>query len=115
MANEITIVRGDTPTIKITVTDSDGAVFDLTNYTARLTVKEDALSKDADAAIGPVTGTISTPTNGIITFPLSVTNTDQSPGIYSYDVQINNGTTDVQTVVGPAEFSIKQGITRDNS
>lgn len=115
MANEITIIRGDTPTIQVTVTDSDGAVFDLTDYTARLTVKEEPQFKDADAILGPVTGTIASPATGVITFALSNALTDKSAGDYVYDVQVNNGVIDIQTVIAPTKFTIIQDITRDNS
>ena len=115
MVNEITIVRGDTPSIQVTVTDEDGDIFDLTNYTARLTVKENRQHKDADAIIGPITGTITTPSNGIIVFNLSTSVTDKAAGKYSYDVQINDSTTDVQTVILPADFTILQDVTRATS
>ena len=111
MANEITIYRGDTATITATIKDGDGDVVDLTGYTAKLTVKSSDSDTDANAVIGPITATISAPTTGVAVFSLSATNTAVTAGKYAYDVQINDGTTDVKTVI-KSSFTVVQDVTK---
>jgi hypothetical protein len=94
----ITIFRRDTQTIKVTITDSDGSVFNLTGYDTWFTVKKNPTDADAKAVIGPIAGSSTGPTTGVCEFALSVTDTNVSAGTYYFDVQINDGTTDVKTV-----------------
>lgn len=113
MSNAITVVRGDTLDLTVTVTlQSTGAVYDLTNYSAKLTVKKSANLPDTSALIS-VDGTLAgDPTTGIVTFSLSHLNTDKTPGSYFYDIQIlNTITSKVQTVVID-RFKIIEDITR---
>jgi hypothetical protein len=110
--DSIKVIRGDTPTITVTVKDSTGTVVDLTNYTMKFTVKRSTADTNANAVIGPVTMTIASPTTGIGTTTLTVTHTDLPPRKYFYDVQINNSTTAVHTVVGPATFEIVDDVTK---
>ena len=110
--NQITVIRGDTPTISVVVKDSTGTVVDLTNYMMKITVKRSTADTDVNAVIGPVTMTISTPTNGTGTATLTTTHTNLPPRKYFYDVQINNSSTDVHTVVGPATFEIIDDVTK---
>ena len=58
---ELEIVRKNTRTLTVTVTDSDGVVVNLTGYTMKLTVKRFAEDTDANAVIGPITATIAAP------------------------------------------------------
>lgn len=114
MTNEIEIYRGDTSTITVTITDDDGDAFDLTGYTVKLTVKNSNDEADAEAIIGPITATVATPASGVATFALSVTNTAVDDKLYYYDVQINDGTTDVKTVTS-STFRVKQDSTKGAS
>lgn len=110
MANEISVYRGDTATITVTITDADG-IFDLTGYTVKLTVKDADVDTDANAIIGPITATVSSPATGVGVFALSKTNTDVTAGKYIYDVQINDGSTDVKTVT-KSTFTVVQDVTK---
>jgi len=114
MTNEISVYRGDTKTFTCVVTDSLGDAFDLTGYTAKFTVKTDSSLPDTSSTIGPITGTISTPATGIIEFSLSVTDTNKPAGVYYYDVQVNQSTTNVYTVVS-STFTIVQDTTKATS
>lgn len=111
MADEISLFRGDTDEITVTVVDGNGDVFNLTNFTMKLTVKNNATDNDTDAVIGPLTATISTPTSGIGVISISTTNSNISQGKYVYDVQINNGTSVVKTVI-KSTFEIKEDVTK---
>lgn len=97
MANTISIRRGDTRTITITVTDENGAAFDLSGYTMLLTAKVDPTQDDNDA-IFQKTATIAAPATGIGVVELTGTDTNQNISSYYYDVQISDGS-NVNTVV----------------
>lgn len=76
----LTFIRGEAGNVTLTVTES-GSAKNLTGatMTARLGHPgEAALVTIADGSI-----TRSTPSNGIAVVPLSATDTDQTPGIYT--------------------------------
>ena len=110
-SNNITIIRGDTPTISVTIVDSEDALFDLTGYDVNFTVKEMKMDSNSDALIGPETMTVATPASGIATLKLSDTDTNLSEGEYWYDIEISKTGT-VYTVVGPATFKVTEDITK---
>ena len=108
--NNITITKGNTPSIVVTVTDDAGTVIDLTAYTMTIAVKKHKEDSDSDAIIGPTTATISAPATGVGSFSLSAAATTVPAGQYWYDIKINNSTTDVQTVIRKANFIVEQNI-----
>ena len=108
MANEISIYRGDTPTFTVTVLDN-GSAMDLTGYTMTMTVKENEEDSDLEAKFQK-TATISTPASGIGLITLTYEDSDLIPNIYSYDVQLNNGTSNIFTCI-KSTFTVKQDIT----
>lgn len=106
-ANLISLFRGDTfdSTVEvnyITIVNGEvvvGNAVDLTGYTAKFTAKKRPDQADASAVISKSL-TISDAANGIITVSLTHLETDLTPGIYYYDVQIvNTVTSKVHTVV----------------
>lgn len=110
MTNEdIEIVRGDTEPIEVLVKDGGGSVVDLTDYTARLTVKRDPEDPDTDALL-QTTGTISAPMTGICNFNLTSAQTTIPAGKYYYDIQISK-TGSVKTVAY-GMFVVEADITR---
>ena len=111
MANELEIYRGDTLTITVTVTDDEGDAFDLTSYTMKLTVKNNSQDTDANALIGPITATISAPTTGVGSIAISAVQSAVDIGEYVYDIQINNSTTDVKTIV-KSTFTVLDDVTK---
>jgi len=112
---EIEIIRGDTPAFTINVTDNGGDAFDLTSYSMRMTVKRNKADTDTNAIIGPKIATIASPTTGIGVITLSSTDTDVDPGEYLYDIQINNGSSNVYTIIGPKKFTVIDDITKTES
>jgi len=109
MVNEISIFRADTESINCTVTDEAGNPFDLTGYTMTLTVKKNHGDPDSSAIIQG-TGTSLNPTAGVGIIELTHIQTDVPPGKYYYDVQINDGTSVVKTVVASI-FEVKKSYT----
>lgn len=102
----ITIFRRDYFQFTVTV-KSDGVILPLTGYSAKFTAK--LKPTDAQAKIGPVDGTISSPATGVISFTLTSTDTDIPAGVYYFDVQISK-TEDVKTVAY-GKLTIIQDIT----
>lgn len=88
----LTIIRGDTTNITLTLTDQDGDPIDLTGATVFFTAKPDFDNDvtDADAVITKEVSSHTDPTNGITVIPLTASDTDITPGIYHYDVQVKD-------------------------
>ena len=88
----LTIIRGDTTNITLTLTDQDGDAIDLTGATVFFTAKPDFDNDilDAAAVITKEVTSHSDPTNGITVIPLTPSDTDITPGIYQYDVQVKD-------------------------
>lgn len=88
MDNGIVIYRGDSTELEVSVTDSDGAAFDMTNYICTLSCKKELSDTTntfqvADAAIDKTEAAA-----GKIRIPISKDNTNITPGHYFYDVEI---------------------------
>ena len=111
MTNEtITIYRGDSPTIEITVYDYTGSVaFDLTSYTIQLMVKKKETDIDSDAALTK-DGSLLVAGNGTAEFVLAESDTDISEGDYVYDIQIKNGS--LVYTVSKGTFTVTRDIRR---
>ena len=86
MNRDIELYRGDTALITCRV-KQNRVVFDLTDYTIEINVKEDYSKSDSDILF-TVTGTISNPTTGIGIINLGPTETDRECKKYVYDIKI---------------------------
>lgn len=88
MDNRINIYKGDSTELEVTVTDSSGAAFDLSNYTCTLSVKKEL--SDAENKFNVEDGSIdkTDAATGVIRIPISKDNTNITPGMYYYDVEI---------------------------
>lgn len=83
------LIRGDSRTIKVTFKDADGALYDLTGATAYLTINRNGKpTSDTTAALQKTETDIENPTSGIVSFKLSPTDTNLTPGNYWFDVQL---------------------------
>ena len=85
----LTIYRGDTPTISVTVTEENVA-FDLMDWVAKLTVKGDIKSTETllEKEIDPIPN----PETGIVVFDLTSAETDLPIGEHYYDIEISTKT-----------------------
>jgi len=102
MTNEITIVKGDTATFTITITE-DGSAKNLTGYETIFTAKKNYDDSDDKAIIGPKIVTVATPATGIGVLTITSSESNKLVGDYYYDVQIS-------TDVGGAGEDIKTPI-----
>ena len=92
--------RGDTWTLKFTITDTNSQPIDITGLTFWLTLKQNADDPDpGDAQVSTVAGSPDS-NQGIVyvTFPASVTN-GLAVGTYNYDLQ------QVDSSVSPAQIN----------
>lgn len=95
----LSIFRGDSKTIRITVTDELGVAVDLTGWKVFFTAKESETDSDDDAVI-KIDVDPTDPTNGIadIDFEPADTN-DLTPADYIYDIQVIKDNGDVVTFI----------------
>lgn len=112
-SKEITMYRGDTDIITVTVVDGEGTAFDLTGYTMRFTVKNKSSDTDSLAKIGPTTATIASPLTGIGLIAISETDSDLKDKSYIYDVQITDATHN--KTVAKDNFIIIDDVTDETS
>ncbi len=94
MTTPIKLIRGDSVSLGVTFTDSNGAAFNITGYSVFFTVKRECDISDANddnALISKKVTSHSNPTAGITAIALTTTDTDQSAGIYYWDLQLVSG------------------------
>lgn len=113
--NSISIVRGTSKTLQVTVTKADGTYYDITGGKLVFTVKR-ALYEDVpliqklttDAAQGVLTK----PREGIAEFYLEPRDTNGlNPQNYIFDVWLITATGDRYVVVAEAVLAITPGVT----
>ena len=92
MANELKLTKGDSVTFRNTIKNNN-VVVDISSYTCYFTVKTNKTDADADAVIGPITGTPINAVSGIVDFILTTTHTSIDAGTYYYDIEIVDGAT----------------------
>lgn len=105
--------RGDSRSVEITVFDSEGNAVDVASYTgATLTVNSLLNPPDISTQLFESTGdTVTDGINGVITFPITTTDTDQTPGTYFYDIELIDADGEVDTII-KSKFVIKQDISK---
>lgn len=102
----IRIRRGDSPTLRFTVTDADDAPLDLTDLTAAsFTAREYRWSEEAVLTVELDDGlaVVDPPADGLIDVLLaSALTEDLEPGDYWYDLEVN--------FPGPRRFTVDFGV-----
>jgi hypothetical protein len=103
----ITIYRGDSHSLQVTVTDN-GSVKYLTGFTAKLTVRsKDELSISFEKEIAEIPN----PDTGILVFDFLPTDTNLRPGEYVFDVQLTKGA-DIKHTIVKEKLVITSDLTR---
>ena len=94
----LTIDQGATFSSDVTVTDSAGDAFDLTNYTIAAKMAKGYSSANTRTSL---TTAVDTPTNGVITLSLTADQTADldAPARYVYDVEITSTDSTVTRVI----------------
>jgi len=87
---EITIFRGDTPTLEATFTDEDGNPIDLTDATVYLACRKETATGDV---LFDKTCTVTNPTKGQVRVTLTSIETDYvGKGIGEFEARYADGT-----------------------
>ena len=107
----ITRRRGDTYAETVTVTDSAGAVVNITGYTFKLTVDPEKAPATAANNLFQITGTILSGPAGTVEFAPSALQADRTPGTYYYDVQMVDGAGRIRTIALD-KWVVTQDITK---
>lgn len=104
--------RGDTYADEFTVTSaSTGAAIDITGYTFVLTVDPSPAPADATGNLYALTGTITDAANGVVEFAPSGVQSDQTPGVYWYDVQMTDASSRIRTIAS-GQYRYTQDISK---
>jgi len=106
--NTIQIYKGTSKTIPLSI-EKDGVPFDITGYTATLTIKENLNDTDAQAIlIQEVTNHVD-PTEGKTAFSITIAESETFPsGTAYYQIQISEGV--ILLVVVAGEFLIQEKL-----
>jgi len=107
--SNLTVDQGTTFTAEIAVTDNDGNILDLTNYTASGQIRK---TYSSSTAVDFATS-IPNPTNGNLEISLTATQTNgMKAGRYVYDVEItaDGGVSVTRVLEGQVE--VMPGVTR---
>ena len=107
---DIIITRGDTPVIPVEVKDGSSASYDITGGTFVLTVDPSKTPADDSANVFSVAGVISDGPGGKVTFQPTAVQTDQPPGQYFYDIQMDLSGS-IRTIL-KGQFIIEQDISK---
>jgi hypothetical protein len=91
--------RGDSGRLDVTVTQSDGAAYDLTGCTLFLTVKNALTDADSAAVIRKEVTSHDAPESGESHFEIATTD-NATAGVRFYDVQLVTDLGDVFTLFG---------------
>lgn len=94
----VTRYRGDTVADRFTINDADGNAVDLTGFTVVLALDSRERPDDVSTQVYELTGTLITPASGIVDFQPSTLQADQEPGTYYYDIQLKDGSNNIETV-----------------
>jgi len=102
--------RGDTDSFTVTLTTDGTTPIDITGDTVVLTVDPSPAPTDALGNLFTLTGVLTDPANGVVTFTPTALDADQTPSTYFYDVQWTSGTA-VKTVL-TGQWQVVQDITK---
>lgn len=87
MSADITLKQGEAKTLTFTITDANGDAVDVSLATMTFTMKDQ--KSDASALVTIVDGSFDKTdgANGIVTCPISATQTNQTPGKYTGELK----------------------------
>lgn len=109
--NPIIVYRGDTDPIgPFQLLDADGAAIDITGYSFKFTVNSEKNPSNTDNQVFTLSGSIITAADGTFQFAHSGSSEDSAPGLYYYDVQVNNGTS--FRTYAKESYRVRQDITK---
>ena len=114
MAKNLTIIRGNTQTVRLTVLDAESAsavsATDTIYFTAKPKYDEDETDSAAVIAKTMNASEVLDTTTGIATFKLTASETNITPGKYVYDIVLRQADYDRVTLL-EGKLTIKPATT----
>ena len=107
---DLCISRGDTTAWTFTI-KSDGTAIDITGFSYLLTVDPSDEPTGSGSNLFQLTGTLTFPLVGIVSFQMTALQADQTPSEYFYDLQQVDGSGNIRTIA-KGTFEFKQDITK---
>ena len=104
----------DQDTKKMTIIKKDTASFDIELDNYMFTIGDEVIftvNTDVELEEPILQKVVTDFEDGIATVSLTTEDTDIEIGTYKYDVQVNTQDGRVDTVIGPAKFVVKGGVT----
>jgi len=108
---KLSVYRGDDFSRQLIFTDGDGVAINITDWVIFFTVKKNENDADVDAIITKDVSVHSNPAGGISAIILTDTDTEVSPRIYWYDIQVKTDTGAIRTITKD-KFEVHTDITR---
>lgn len=108
---DICITRGDTAAWTFSIRDSAGVAVNIAGFSFVLTVDPEADPADATNNLFALTGTITDGPNGVVEFAMSAGQSDQTPAVYFFDLQMTDNALKIRTLA-KGKFEFKQDITK---
>lgn len=108
--NTLTVIRGDTSSITVNLTQSDGTALDLTNATVFFTVKNDIDDVDDDALISKDITSHVDEEAGQTLIALTSDDTSIDAGNYVWDIQVKDSTDQIISTE-PGIFTVLKDVT----
>ena len=104
--------QGDEFVLTVNVVDSDGAVFDLTDYEAGMTIRQHIADLDPVIA-AEAAGVIADPPTGVVVFTFDGTVMQPLRGDYTYDAEVRpTANTSARRTVVAGQLKIRGDVTQ---
>lgn len=101
--------RRDTKPIPFRRRTASGGVFDITGYSYVFHVDTRQNPSDASTIVFSVIGTLDDPANGLFSFPMTTTESDQTPGVFYYRV-VETDPTAAEETIAAGEWKLLEDI-----
>lgn len=111
-SNYVELIRGDSLSLVVSVTDMNDSELDLTGMTVIFTGKKSKTDTDASAVI-QASGYITNATGGILQVDLTPSQTSGiNPGTYHYDIQLYNSSNGWVGTAAIDRFTVIEDVTK---
>lgn len=112
IVQDMCVSRGDSPIIRVEVRDDAGSILDITGHSFVMTVDPSPAPENADNNLFSVSvPAIGDGSTGIVAIQPSSANTNQTPGVYFYDIQMTTTAPSIRTILA-GKFTIQQDVTK---
>jgi hypothetical protein len=111
MTRKIRRHRGDTVADEFVILDSNKKPQNITGWSFKFTLDTLENPPNATTKVLDIVGTITSAAGGVVEFPWTAGQADQTPATYYYDVQATTDTGAIETIE-KGEYDVVQDITK---